>query len=130
MLLNNQEITGEIKEEIKKYLETNYKKTWRGFPGGAVVGSPPADAVDMGLGPGRGGYHMRRSSWARAPQLQGMLSGAHEPQLMKPAHVQPMLHGRGGHHSVKPAHHSGDWPPLAAAREGPRAATGAQLSQK
>ena len=26
MLLNNQEITEEIKEEIKKYLETNYKE--------------------------------------------------------------------------------------------------------
>ena len=26
MLLNNQEITEEIKEEIKKYLETNYNK--------------------------------------------------------------------------------------------------------
>ena len=26
MLLNNQEITEEIKEEIKKYLETNYNE--------------------------------------------------------------------------------------------------------
>ena len=29
MLLNNQEITEEIKEEIKKYLETNYNETRR-----------------------------------------------------------------------------------------------------
>ena len=43
------------------------KKTGRGFPGGAVVESPPADAGDTGscLGPGRS--HMPRSGWAREP---------------------------------------------------------------
>ena len=40
-----------------------------GFPGGAVVGSLPADAGDAGLGPGLGGSHMPRSEWAREPQL-------------------------------------------------------------
>ena len=29
MLINNQEIAEEIKEEIKNYLETNDKETWR-----------------------------------------------------------------------------------------------------
>ena len=33
-----------------------------GFPGGAVVGSPPANARDTGLGPGLGGSHMPWSS--------------------------------------------------------------------
>ena len=32
MLLNNQWITEEIKEEIKKYLETNENKTWQSKP--------------------------------------------------------------------------------------------------
>ena len=42
--------------------------TW-GFPGGAVVGSPPANAGDTGSSPGLGRSHMPRSNWARAPQL-------------------------------------------------------------
>ena len=40
-----------------------------GFPGGAVVESLPANAGDTGSGPGLGGSHMPRSSWAREPQL-------------------------------------------------------------
>ena len=34
-----------------------------------MVGSLPADAGDTGSGPGLGGSHMPRSSWAREPQL-------------------------------------------------------------
>ena len=40
-----------------------------GFPGGAVVGSLPANAGDTGSSPGLGGSHMPRSGWAREPQL-------------------------------------------------------------
>ena len=40
-----------------------------GFPGVAVVESPPASAGDTGSSPGLGGSHMPRSSWAREPQL-------------------------------------------------------------
>ena len=43
-----------------------------GFPGGAVVESLPASAGDAGSGPGLGGSHMPRSSWARGPQLLGL----------------------------------------------------------
>ena len=39
----------------------------RGFPGGAVVESPPADAGDTGLCPGPGRSHMPRSGCAREP---------------------------------------------------------------
>ena len=35
-------------------------KEW-GFPGGAVVGSPPANAGVMGSSPGPGGSHMPQS---------------------------------------------------------------------
>ena len=38
-----------------------------GFPGGTVVGSPPADAGDMGSCPGPGGSHMPQSGWACGP---------------------------------------------------------------
>ena len=67
------------------YLNKNtHKKGYVGFPGGAVVGSPPANAGDMGLGPGLGGSHMPRSSWVHAPQLLSLSSGAREPQLLSP----------------------------------------------
>ena len=42
---------------------------FRGFPGGAVVGSLPANAGDTGSSPGLGGSHMLWSNWAREPQL-------------------------------------------------------------
>ena len=34
-----------------------------------MVGSPPANAGDMGSSPGLGGSHVLRSGWAREPQL-------------------------------------------------------------
>ena len=40
-----------------------------GFPGGAVVESPPAGAGDTGSSAGLGGSCMPRSGWAREPQL-------------------------------------------------------------
>ena len=39
----------------------------RGFPGGAVVESPPANAGDTGSCPGPGRSHMPRSGWACEP---------------------------------------------------------------
>ena len=44
----------------------------QGFPGGAVVGSLPANAGDTGSSPGLGGSHVPRSGWARGPQLLGL----------------------------------------------------------
>ena len=41
----------------------------RGFPGGAVVENPPANAGNTGSSPGLGRSHMPRSKWAREPQL-------------------------------------------------------------
>ena len=77
----------------------------QGFPGGAVVGSLPANAGDTGSRPGLGGSHMPRRDWAREPQLlslrvwslcsaareaaivggprTAMKSGPHFPQLEK-----------------------------------------------
>ena len=40
-----------------------------GFPGGAVVENPPANAGDTGSSPGLGRSHMPRSNWAHEPQL-------------------------------------------------------------
>ena len=38
------------------------KKNLWGFPGGAVVGNPPANAGDTGSSPGLGRSHMPRSN--------------------------------------------------------------------
>ncbi|XP_073663714.1 ceramide synthase 6 isoform X3 [Tursiops truncatus] len=44
-----------------------FKKSKQGFPGGAVVESPPADAGHAGSCPGPGRSHMPRSGWSREP---------------------------------------------------------------
>ena len=41
----------------------------KGFPGGTVVESLPANAGDTGSSPGLGRSHMPRSDWACEPQL-------------------------------------------------------------
>ena len=41
--------------------EPTNKKTFGGFPGGAVVENPPANAGDTGSRPGLGRSHMPRS---------------------------------------------------------------------
>ena len=70
--------------KLDLYLTPHTKINPRDFPGGAVVGSPPADAGDAGSSPGLGGSHMPWSSWACAPQLLSLRSGAQEPQLLSP----------------------------------------------
>ena len=55
-----------------------------GFPGGAVVKNPPANAGDTGSSPGPGRSHMPRSNSARAPQRLSLHSRAREPQLLSP----------------------------------------------
>ena len=39
-----------------------FKKASEGFPGGAVVKNPPANAGDMGSSPGPGRSHMPQSN--------------------------------------------------------------------
>ena len=52
------------------------------------------------------------------------------PQLLKPAHLEPVLRNKRRHRNEKPTHHKEEQPPLAAAKESPRAATKTQRSQK
>ena len=49
-------------ERIKAWLEVEIKSKIRGFPGGAVVENPPANAGDTGSSPGPGRSHMPRSN--------------------------------------------------------------------
>ena len=44
------------KDTIKKV--KRHKEWKKGFPGGAVIENPPANAGDVGLSPGLGGPHM------------------------------------------------------------------------
>ena len=60
------------------------KKQNRGFPGGAVVGSLPANAGDAGSSPGLGRSHMPQSGWAREPQLLSLRVWSCAPQQEGP----------------------------------------------
>ena len=57
-----------------------------------MVKNLPATAGDTGLSPGLGRSHMPRSNKAR------------EPQLLKPARLEPMLHSKRSHRNEKPTH--------------------------
>ena len=69
--------------------------------------------------------------WACAREPVSHSYWAHEPQLLKPARLEPVLRNKRSHHNKKPVHHNEEeWPTLAATRESPRAATKTQRSQK
>ena len=101
-----------------------------GFPGGAVVENPPANAGDTGSTPGPGRSHVLRSNKARAPQLLSLRSRAREPQLLKPTRLKPVLRNKRSHCNEKPAHRDEELPPLTATRESLHTATKTQRSQK
>ena len=51
-----------LRTSVEDVFIHSFRKILRGFPGGAVVESPPADAGDTGSSPGLGGSHMPRSN--------------------------------------------------------------------
>ena len=65
--------------------------------------------------------------WACALQPLSHNYWACVPQLLKPTHLEPLLHKR-SHHNEKPKHE--EKPSLASARESPCTATKTQRSQK
>ena len=89
-----------------------------GFPGGAVVENPPANAGDTGSSPGLGRSHMPRSSWAPWATITEL------------ARLEPVLHNKRGRYSERPAHRDEEWPPLATTRESPSTVTKTQHRQK
>ena len=76
------------------------EKAKRDVPGGPVVKNPPANAGDTGLIPGPGRSDMPRSTEARAPQL------------LKPAHLEPLLCSNRSHRKEKPTRCSEEQPSL------------------
>ena len=111
-------------------------KVLLGFPGGAVVKKPPANAGDTGSSPGPGRSHMPWSNKARAPQLLNLRSRARVPQLLKPSRLEPVLRNKRSHRSEKPVCSNEDpMQTCSATREAtavrsPCAATKTQCSQK
>ena len=77
-----------------------------GFPGGAVVKNPPANAGHTGSSPGLGKPHMpvRHNYWACALEPTSHNYWGHVPQLLKPTHLEPVLCNERSHHNEKPEH--------------------------
>ena len=73
-----------------------------------MVKNPPANAGDMGSIPGPERSHMPQSNYACVPQLLSLRSRAHEPQLLKPTHLEPVVRNKRSHDNEKPAHHNED----------------------
>ena len=61
--------------------------------------------------------HAAEQAWA--PQLLSLRSRAHEPQLLKPTKLEPVLCNRRSQHDEKPAHRNEEQLLLAATRESP-----------
>ena len=98
-----------IKEQITLETDQHLVQTkaihWD-FPSGTALKNLPANAGDMGSIPGPGRSHMTRSNYACVPQLLSLSSRDHKPQLLKPAHLEPVLHNKRSHLNVKPTHHN------------------------
>ena len=82
-----------------------------GFPGGTVVENLPANAGDMGSGPGPEDPTCRGATkpvchnyWACVLEPTSHNYWAHEPQLLKPMCLDPTLHSKRSHRNEKPAH--------------------------
>ena len=63
-----------------------------GFCGGSVVRNSPANAGDRGLVSGLGKSHMPQDNYACVKQL------------LKPEHLEPVLHNKRSHRNEKPTH--------------------------
>ena len=73
---------------------------------------------------------VRHNYWACALEPTSHNHWACMPQLLTPAHLEPMLRNKRSHRNEKPAHHNEEKPPLASTTESPCAATKTQCSQK
>ena len=64
-----------------------------------MVKSPPCNAEDIGSIPGLGRYHMPQRNSVHVPQPPSSRAAT---LRLKPAHLEPMLHGKRSHRSEKP----------------------------
>ena len=99
-------------KEIPLGLSIKCARFWD-FPGGTVVKNPPTSAGDAGLilvqeDPTCHGTTkpVRHNCWACALEPTSHNYWAHAPQLLKPAHLEPMLHNKRSHCNEKATHRS------------------------
>ena len=78
------------------------------FPGVPVDKNPSANAGDTGLIPALRRFHTPQSKPVRHK---------HEPQLLKPIHLKPVLHNKRSHHNETLKHQTKSKPLLTATRE-------------
>ena len=79
-----------------------------------MVKNPPANAGNMGSIPGPGRSHtlrraakpVRHNYWACALEPVSHNYWACMPQLLKPMHLEPVLHNKRSHRGEKPVHHN------------------------
>ena len=81
---------------------------YEGFPGGAVVKNPPANAGDMGSNLVREDPTCHGATkpvclnyWACALEPASHKYWARAPQLLKPVSLEPVLHNKRSHRSEK-----------------------------
>ena len=63
---------------------------------------------------------VRHNYWACALEPMSHNNWACVPPLLKPTHLEPVLHNKRSHCNEKPAHRNEEYPPLATTRENPR----------
>ena len=97
--------------------EMQVKTTTRGFPGGAVVENPPANA----------GTRVRALVW-EDPTCRGATGPV--SHITEPVRLEPVLRNKRGCDGERFVHRDEEWPPLAATGESPRTETKTQHSQK
>ena len=73
---------------------------------------------------------VRHNYWACTLEPASRNYWAHVPQLLKPAHLEPVLCNKRSHCNEKPMHRNEEQPPLTSIRESPGAAMKTQHSQK
>jgi len=95
-----------------------------------VVKNPPANAEVMALIPGLGKSHMQQSNQTHAPQLLSPCSRAHELQLLKPNHLNPVLLNKKSHQNEKSTPVNEEYPLPSATRESLWAAMKMQCSHE
>ena len=84
------------------------RMTCRGFPGGAVVKTPPAQCRGHGFEPWsrkipHSSQQLSHNCWACALEPGSHNYWAHVPQLLKPTRLEPVLRNKRSHCSEKPA---------------------------
>ena len=78
---------------------------------------------------GRAAGPVHHNYWVCALEPASHNCWAPALQLLRPAHLEPVLHNKRGQRNEKPTHRIKEWPSLAATGESPRTATKTQRSQ-